>query len=97
MDELHKPLLKSLKKADSGDFLLKKAALNKSVKKLMKAKDYRMVSRCHIQLPMVSNGETEPHLLAGDNGSLVFYANLVCEAKERSSNSVQFGKGLLKI
>ena len=72
VDELHKPLLKSLKKADSGDFLLK-TALNKSVKKLMKAKDDRMVSRCQIQLPMVSNGETEPHLLAGDDGCLVFY------------------------
>ena len=59
----------------------------------MKEKDDRMVSKCRIQLPMmISNGESEPHLLPQNDGSLIFYADF--EIKE--SNTVISGRGLLK-
>ena len=60
----------------------------------MKAKDDRLVSKCKILLPKSSNGDTVPHLLLGDDGSLIFYADLMCETK--GSNSVIFGTGLMK-
>ena len=95
VDDMHKQLYTELEtKEDYGDFLLKKAAISKAVKKIMKEKDDRMVSKCRIQLPMISNGESEPHLLPQNDGSLIFYADLRCETKE--SNTVISGRGLLK-
>ena len=61
------------KQKELGDFLLnKKAAISKSLKKIMKAKDDRMVLQCRILLPKSSNGDTIPHLLMGNDGSLIF-------------------------
>ena len=61
----------------------------------MKEKDGQMVSKCcRIKLSMILSGESEPHLLPQNDGSLIFYADLRCETKD--SNTVISGRGLLK-
>ena len=83
------------KQKELGDFLLnKKAAISKSLKKIMKAKDDCMLSKRKILLTKSSNGDTIPHLLMGNDDSLIFYVDLMCETKE--SNSLIFGTGLMK-
>ena len=94
VDDMHKQLYTELEtKEDYEDFLLKKAAISKAVKKSRKEKDEWMVSKCCIQLPMISNGESEPYLLPQNESSLIFYTDLRCETKE--SNTVISGRGLL--